>query len=133
MISGRYTLTCATCKWSRKDVPEADMQRACAAHVKTWPGHQTHYLEDLPKRPMVGDKVRLGDELYKAAKDAYESVKETVRVIQEFDPRAYNEVVYRIDGPPWMARPNQVELAWRNDSERRKGLAAWQAKQERAA
>lgn len=133
MITDRYTMTCDICSWSRKDVAGGDIQRVGQTHSKEKPGHQSLFTEDLPKKPVVGDKVRICEELIKAASKAYDAVKPIVRIVQEFDRRAYGEIVYKIDGPPHLARPNQVELAWRNDAERRRGLAAWEAKTKAAA
>lgn len=131
----RFTLACGTagCKFQLGDLKSIDIPRLIAGHVKTHPGHAPKTTEDLPKHPTVGDRVRLKPELRAAAAAAYDGLSEIYIVVQSLDHDVYKEPMLKLNGPPHLARPNQLELAWRNAAERRRGLAAHKEQQEKKA
>ncbi|HEY6875570.1 MAG TPA: hypothetical protein VI384_04350 [Candidatus Dormibacteraeota bacterium] len=121
--TGIFDLSCSRCSWTCKDAVGQRSEYAQKAHLAAFPKHEIRTVEQLPAKPVVGDRVRLTPELEKLARAAYPDAAIGVfDVVGEFDNRVYGEPMLKLSGAPHMARPNQVELAWRNDGERRKAL-----------
>jgi len=144
-LTGVYDLRCRACSYEAKALNRREADKAIADHQAKHHGSESHIpvcLERLPLGPVVGDRVRIkgpakpGDkDLRKEFEQLYgeRAWKEHV-VAQEFDRKLYGEAMFQLsargDEARIIVRPGQVELAWRNDEERRAGLAA---AQERAA
>lgn len=124
MATGLFDLHCSRCKWTASGLNPERAEKSADRHQGENVGHRVTQVEQLPKKPIVGDRVRLKPELEKVARAAYpdEPIPSVLTVIAEFDNRVYGEAMLRLDGVPHAARPNQLELAWRNDAERRVGL-----------
>jgi hypothetical protein len=97
-------------------------------------------VERLPRKPVVGDRVRIKGPAKPGDKDPrvdfealYGDRAYADHVVEkEFSPRLYGEAMIQLAGrgdePRILVRPNQLELAWRNEDERRAGLEAIQGR-----
>ncbi len=132
MLTGVFDLRCKACSYARKGLDQKEANTAVKAHMAEHPGvpgHRPECTERLPRAAVVGDKVRIKSDLQAEFEKLYgEDAFEAHIVEGEFDRRLYGEAMLKLvrrgDGPQIIVRPNQVELAWRNDAERRAGLTA---------
>lgn len=133
VATGKFDLFCPTCEFKLTDVDATTMERARVRHEK-----EKHHLvtttERLPRLPMLGDRVRVQEHLQDEFARVYGGQVTRKHVVVQVveDSKAYGGPMLFLDAkdsePRIMIRPNQVELTWHNETERRAGLIAYSAK-----
>lgn len=133
MLTGRFDLRCRACSYTARDLDEAGARAAIGQHYRDKSGgsHTAECTERLPPKPIVGDRVHIKSDLQGEFERLYGVEASKVHVVEkEFDRKLYGEAMFALarkgNKPQIIVRPGQIELAWRNDEERRAGLEEFQ-------
>lgn len=133
-MASRWDIKCSAsrCPFKRLKIEsKKDAERHAAAHRKTCGElHQVAIdeVKPLSKRLRVGDRVKVkkdrATELRaEAARAGWQVDTEAIRIVERLDnfgpgggKRAF------VEGPPYAFNSRDVDLAWNDDDERRRGL-----------
>lgn len=127
--TGIFDLHCKMCSYTTKKVDATRVENLMGQHRAKLHGHVVEAVELLPSCPIVGDRVRIIEKDVDAFVAMYGAqARKANRIVSQYDKRT-NDGAFLLEtrgnGMTIMVRPNQVELAWRDEKERRAGLEEW--------